>query len=79
MQGAGLALSTLGGEVTVQTVRFGSEAAKYGLTAGDDVTAVLVPAQRPSRYWFALPAMMALGGIVLLQIWRRQPRFGMAH
>src|SRR6185369_5821371 len=53
LQGAGLVLSLLGGELTVQTVRFGSEAAKYGVAAGDEITAVLIATQRPSRYWFA--------------------------
>jgi MYXO-CTERM domain-containing protein len=48
-------------------VRFGSEAAKYGLLAGDEITAVLVPADRPHRYWFALPALFVLALIVLLQ------------
>jgi TRAP transporter 4TM/12TM fusion protein len=72
LQGAGLSLSTLGDQVTVKLVSFGSEAAKYGLAAGDEVTSVLVPAQRPSRYWFAIPALLLLAGIILLQR-RRQP------
>jgi hypothetical protein len=61
----------------VQTVKFGSEAAKYGLAAGDEVTAVLVAADRPSRYWFALPAVALLGFIVILQ-WRRRQRRALA-
>ncbi|HVX56393.1 MAG TPA: DUF3394 domain-containing protein, partial [Candidatus Saccharimonadales bacterium] len=53
--------------------KFGSEAAKYGLAPGDEVTSVLTAAQRPSRYWFALPALALLAIIVLLQLRRRKP------
>jgi TRAP transporter 4TM/12TM fusion protein len=76
LQADGLSLSTLGGKVTVTLVRFGSEAAKYGLASGDEITAVLVPAHRPNRYLFALPALALLAGIVLLQLRRR--RYGLA-
>ncbi len=69
--GAGVTIGTLGDKVTVRAVRFGSEAAKYGLAAGDEITAVLVPADRPARYWFAVPALLLLGGIVALQRRRR--------
>jgi len=72
MQGAGLKLATSGDKVTVQLVRFGSEAAKYGLAPGDEVMSVLVPAPRPSGYWFAIPALTLLALIVLVQR-RRQP------
>jgi TRAP transporter 4TM/12TM fusion protein len=76
LQRAGLSLSTLGDKMTVGLVSFGSEAAKYGLAPGDEITAVLVPAQRPSRYWFAIPALLLLGAIVLLQ--RRRQGFKLA-
>ncbi len=72
MQGAGLTLQTLGDKTTVKLVNFGSEAGKYGLTPGDEVVSVLVPAQRMSRYWFAIPALLLLAGIVLLQLRRRR-------
>jgi hypothetical protein len=45
-----LMLSALGDKVTISLVSIGSEAAKYGLAPGDEITAVLVPAHRPSRY-----------------------------
>ena len=64
---AGLVLNTAGDRLLIQTVRFGSEAARYGLAPGDEITAVLVPAPRPSRYWFAMPALALLAGIVALQ------------
>jgi Domain of unknown function (DUF3394) len=76
LQGAGMSITALGSKITVQLVRFGSEAAKYGLAPGDEITAVLVPAHRPSRYWFALPALLLLTGIVALQ--RRRQRFALA-
>jgi len=76
LQAAGLSLSALGDKVTVRLVSFGSEAAKYGLAAGDEIATVLVPADRPSRYWLALPALLLLGVIVLLQL--RRQRFKMA-
>jgi TRAP transporter 4TM/12TM fusion protein len=78
LQKAGLGLATLGDKVTVQTVSFGSEAAKYGLAAGDEIVAVLIPAHRPSRYWFAVPALLLLAGIILLQLRRRTQPFKLA-
>ncbi len=72
LRATGLSLSTLGDQTTVQTVRFGSEAAKYGLAPGDQVTAVLIPTDRADRYWFAVPALLLLAGIAVLQR-RRQP------
>lgn len=72
--GAGLTLNQQGDTVNVTQVKFGSEAAKYGLSAGDKITAVLVPARRPDRYWLTLPAFGLLGAIVLLQLRRRKRR-----
>jgi TRAP transporter 4TM/12TM fusion protein len=69
---AGLTITQSGDAVTVQQVRFGSSAAKYGLAAGDQITAVLVPTHRPSRYWFAVPAVALLGIVLLLQRRRQQ-------
>jgi Domain of unknown function (DUF3394) len=79
LQHAGLSVSMLGGKTTVQLVRFGSQAAKYGLSAGDEITAVLVPAHRPNRYWFSLPAILLLTGVIMLQRRRRQPRLAIAN
>jgi TRAP transporter 4TM/12TM fusion protein len=78
LRNAGLGITTLGDKVTVQTVRFGSEAAKYGLAAGDEILSVLIPAHRPSRYWFAVPAFLLLGFVVVLQRRRRSPRIALA-
>ena len=40
--------------------------------AATQITSVLVPAHRPSRYWFALPGILLLGIIILLQRKRQQ-------
>ncbi|MFA6264921.1 MAG: DUF3394 domain-containing protein, partial [Pseudolabrys sp.] len=72
LRAAGLSVTTLGDRTQIGTVRFGSQATKYGLAGGDEITAVLVPADRPSRYWLTLPAIAVLAGIVLLQ--RRRQR-----
>jgi hypothetical protein len=64
---AGLRVGARGQDTVVESVRFGSEAAKYGLSAGDRVRSVLVPADRPSRYWFTIPALGLRAVIVLLQ------------
>ena len=77
LQAAGLTLNPAVTPPLVQMVRFGSEAAKYGITPGDEVTAVLVPAPRPSRYWFAIPALLLLGVILALQ--RRRKAGGTAR
>jgi TRAP transporter 4TM/12TM fusion protein len=74
LRAAGLTVGALGGKSIVQSVRFGSEAAKYGLAAGDEITSVLIPADRPDRYWFAAPALLLLGLIVMLQRHRRARR-----
>ena len=76
LQRSGLTLSTLGDKVTVKLVSFGSEAAKYGLAPGDEVLSVFVAADRPSRYWFVLPALLLLAVVVMLQ--RRRKRFTLA-
>jgi hypothetical protein len=67
LQRSGISLVTVGDKVTVGLVSFGSEAAKYGLAPGDEVIAVLVPSDRPSRFWFVLPALLLLVVVVMLQ------------
>jgi TRAP-type uncharacterized transport system fused permease subunit len=80
MQKSGLSLTTLGDQVSVKLVGFGSEAAKYGLAPGDEILGVYVPAERPSRYWFTVPAFLLLGLIVMLQVrrGRRERELAMA-
>ncbi len=74
LRGTGVTFARQGDKVMVQSVRFGSEAAKYGLAGGDEVTSVLVPANRPDRYWLAIPALVLLAGITALQ--RRRQKVG---
>ncbi|MDX8527820.1 TRAP transporter permease [Mesorhizobium sp. MSK_1335] len=71
LEGAGLTASALGDTMTVGIVRLGSQAAKFGLQPGDEITGVMVPNSRPSRYWFALPALLLFGLVFWLQRRRR--------
>jgi len=73
LRAAGLTVMTLGDRTQIGAVRFGSQATKFGLATGDEVIAVLIPAERPNRYWLALPALLILAGVVLLQRRRQQP------
>ena len=52
---AGLTLVPLGDAMQVGGVKFGSKAKRSGFEPGWDITAVQVPTERPSKYWFALP------------------------
>jgi TRAP transporter 4TM/12TM fusion protein len=70
LKAAGLTLIVAGDTARVLEARFGSDAAKYGLSAGDEIKTVLVPADRPDRYWLAIPALLLLTVIVLAQIRR---------
>jgi hypothetical protein len=64
---SGITLNQVGEATMIQSVRFGSEARKYGLQPGDKIGAVVVPADRPTPYWFAIPALVVLALIVLAQ------------
>jgi len=68
----GITLSEVGGQVTIASVRPGSEAARLKLRPGERVEGISVPAGRPSPFLFAIPAIVSLGGIALLQ--RRRDR-----
>lgn len=68
---AGITLSSLGDQVTIASVRPGSEAARLKLRPGDRVEGVNVPADRPSPFLFALPAIVLLASIAMLQRRRR--------
>jgi hypothetical protein len=71
LQATGLLLGKEDDRGVVRGTKLGSEAAKYGLKTGDEILAVMVPARRPSPYWFALPALALLGLIWALQLRRR--------
>jgi TRAP transporter 4TM/12TM fusion protein len=69
---SGLVVRQTGDSLMVQTIRFGSEARKYGLQQGDEIKAVVIPAERASPYWFTLPALLLFGLILLAQRRRRR-------
>ncbi|TPO04750.1 TRAP transporter permease [Mesorhizobium sp. B1-1-5] len=71
LERAGLTVTALGDTMTVGIVRLGSQAAKFGLQPGDEITGIMVPTSRPSRYWFVLPAFLLLGLVFWLQRRRR--------
>ncbi|MFN2348131.1 MAG: TRAP transporter permease [Thioalkalivibrio sp.] len=64
---AGLGTMTLGDQVSVSFVGFGSDADRLGIESGWHITGVLVPADRPAPEWFYLPALLILGTILWLQ------------
>jgi hypothetical protein len=72
LRGSGLSVRQQGNTMQVIGVRFGSEAAKFGLTAGDTVEAVYTAADRPSQYWMTLPGFGLLAVLILLQLRRRR-------
>jgi TRAP transporter 4TM/12TM fusion protein len=67
---AGIVISP-GDHPTITSVRPGSEAARQRLRPGDRIEAVSVPAERPSPFLFAIPALAAL---CALAIWQRRRR-----
>ena len=72
LRAAGFGVMTMGDRTQIGAVRFGSQATQYGLATGDEVLAVLTPADRPSRFWLFIPALVVLAGVVLLQRRRQQ-------
>lgn len=68
---AGAQFTALGGQVKVGAIKFGSYAKRVGLESGFTVTKLLLPADRPSKYWLYIPALALLGVIMLLQLRRR--------
>ncbi len=72
----GLTVMTLGDEVQVGAVAFGSQAEKLGLEQGFRVVSIEVPAQRPAKEWMFVAAIVLLGLIILLQRRRlgREPK-----
>jgi TRAP transporter 4TM/12TM fusion protein len=71
---AGLTLTVAGEEVRISNVKFGSRAKKSGFEQGWKVSAVKVPADRPSEYWVYIPALALLAFLYFLQGRRLQRR-----
>ncbi len=55
----------------VDSVTFGSPAARLGIAAGFQITAVEVPSDRPPSEWMFVPALGLIGWVVLRQRRRR--------
>jgi hypothetical protein len=68
---AGLQVTTLGQEVRIGNVRFGSAAKRVGLEPGYKLVAIDVPADRPNPAWFYVPALLLLGAVYWAQRRRR--------
>ncbi|MGX9415851.1 TRAP transporter permease [Vibrio sp. WJH972] len=59
------------GSILVDGIGFDSPAEKVGFDFDQIVEVVGVPADRPARQWFYIPALLLLGSIVMLQRRRR--------
>lgn len=59
-----------GDQFMVMSVRFRSAAARLGIEQGFDIVSVEVPAQRPAKEWFYVPAL----GLLALIIWAQRRR-----
>lgn len=72
----GLSVMTLGDDIQIAAVKFGSRAEKLGLEQGFMVTAIEVPsAERPAKEWMYIPAL-ALMALVWFMQRARVRRFG---
>src|SRR5690606_9966805 len=71
LRDVGMDVMILGDQVQVTDVTFGSQAARYGIDFGMNITEILVPDpdRLPKEIMF-VPALVLLGFVVLLQ-WRR--------
>jgi TRAP transporter 4TM/12TM fusion protein len=70
LQAVGLAVGELDGKTVIEDVRFRSVAAKHGLDLDYVIEAVELPAARPAKEWFFLPALAILGLVVAAQLAR---------
>jgi len=70
---AGLGVSGLSLQPVISSVRPGSEAARLKLKPGDKIEQLSVPSvNRPNAFLFAIPALLALALLALLQRRRRE-------
>jgi TRAP transporter 4TM/12TM fusion protein len=67
-----MSLRPMGDTLQITAVKFGSEAAKFGLTSGNEIKTVYLPNQRPNPYWMTLPGFAVLGLIIMMQLRRRR-------
>ena len=67
---AGVTVMPDGDELMVVGVRFGSVAEKLGLEQGFRIKAIELPAARPAKEWFFVPALALLALVMWLQVLR---------
>jgi hypothetical protein len=67
---AGILVSP-GEKPTITSVRPGSEAARMKIRPGDTIETLIVPNDRPNPFLFAIPALVLLVGLALVQRHRR--------
>ena len=67
LENLGIELIEQDGRVMIDFVEFGSTAERLGLDFDQEITEVLVPAGRWAKEWMWIPALLALGVVVLLQ------------
>ncbi len=76
---AGLAFRTENDKVYVDDVAFGSYAEKQKIDFDWELTSLQVPAQRPPKELFYIPALLLLGLVCVLQRGRRQPEVALGR
>ena len=64
---AGLTVMADGDNLSVVAVKFGSVADKLGIEQGFRITSMEVPADRPAKEWFYIPALLLLGLVIVVQ------------
>ncbi len=67
----GLELREEDGRMLVDNMAFGSEAEGAGFDFDFEIVSVKVPADRPAKQWFFLPALLLLGLVFMVQRGRR--------
>jgi TRAP transporter 4TM/12TM fusion protein len=73
LRAVGLQLAEEDGKVKAVNVRFRTQADKVGIKSDAEIKSVLLPADRPSKNWMILPALLLLAGVAALQ-WPRAKR-----
>lgn len=64
---SGLTVMADGDSLMVVAVKFGSTAEKLGIEQSFRITSLEVPAQRPAKEWFYIPALLLLAVVIVLQ------------
>ncbi|HRJ22955.1 MAG TPA: TRAP transporter permease [Thauera sp.] len=71
----GLTVMSLGDDVQIAAVRFGSQAEKLGLEQGFTITTIELPSgERPAKEWMFVPAFVLLGLVYAMQKPRQRRR-----